>query len=119
LFKGEKGLRKRKEKREKKKKKEKGKPFPLGWVTTRHRLHRAIPSPLLCHHYRRLKVHRRCPTASTFPFPDAYKRAAPSPSSPCTGLGHFLSPPLEPIELGAVASLLSGELLPPLSGGLK
>jgi hypothetical protein len=61
----------------------------------------------------------RSPTASTFPSPDAYKRVAPSPSSPCTALGHSLSPPLDPIELDAIASLLSGELLPPLSGGLE
>jgi hypothetical protein len=90
-------------------------------VTTRHRLHRAVPSPPLCHchHYRRPGAPHRCPTASTFPSQDAYKRAVPSPSSPCTGLGHSLSPPLDPIELGAVASLLSGELLPPLSGGLE
>jgi hypothetical protein len=57
--------------------------------------------------------------AFTLPSPNAYKRAARSPSSPRTGLGHSLSPPLDPIELVAVASLLSGEFLPPLFGGLE
>jgi hypothetical protein len=58
-----------------------------------HRLHRAIPSPPLCHHYRRRCAPRRCPPASAPPLPpNTYKRVVPSPSSPPTGLGH--SPPL-------------------------
>jgi hypothetical protein len=54
-------------------------------VTTRHRLHRVVSLPPLCRLYRRRNAPRRCPPAST-PSPDAYKRAAPSPSSPRTGL---------------------------------
>jgi hypothetical protein len=53
------------------------------------------------------------------PAPGAYKRDHPRSTSPRTGLGHSLSPPLDSIELGVVASLLFGELLPPLSGGLE
>jgi hypothetical protein len=42
-----------------------------------HRLHRAIPSPPLCRHYRRRCVPHRCPPASAPPLPQAPIKGPP------------------------------------------
>jgi hypothetical protein len=49
---------------------------------------RAVPSPPLCRHHRRRSKLHRCPPLPPPPSPVAYKRTAPSPSSPRTSLGH-------------------------------
>jgi hypothetical protein len=54
---------------------------------------RAVPSPPLCTIYADCCAPHRRPPNTAAPLPSgAYKRAAPSSSMPCTGLGHS-SPP--------------------------
>jgi hypothetical protein len=73
---------------------------------------RAVPLMPLCTIYADCCAPHRCPPNTAAPLPsDAYKRAAPSSSMPCTGLGHSSPPPrAQPHQLRR-PSLRSGELL--------